>query len=173
MEDKIFASEPSVQLFVVESPSIIGETLAHRQVFNGFGYDGGNLSPELSWSGAPAGTKSFAITAYDPDAPTGSGWWHWVAYNIPAHITSLSEGAGADGGKSLPAGAAMGRNDFNTKAYGGACPPPGKPHRYVFTVHALKTERIDVPADASPALIGFNLHSNCIGKAVLIATYGT
>lgn len=173
MEDQAFASESPVQLFVVASPSIIGETLSHRQVFNDFGYDGGNLSPELSWSGAPAGTKSFAITAYDPDAPTGSGWWHWVAYNLPGHVNSLSEGAGADGGQSLPVGAAMGRNDFGTKAYGGACPPPGKPHRYVFTVHALKTERIDVPADASPALIGFHLHSNCIGKAVLIATYGS
>lgn len=150
---------PSTQresLFTVSSPNIVGEKLNDKHVFNGFGYSGENESPELRWSGAPIDTKSFAITLYDPDAPTGSGWWHWVVYNIPANVTSLPGGAGADGGKSLPEGAAMGRNDFGLKAYGGACPPPGKQHRYLFTVHALMIEKIEVPEDASPALIGFN-----------------
>lgn len=158
--------------FVVTSLSIVGGKLTDKQVFNGFSYSGENESPELEWSGTPTGTKSFAVTVYDPDAPTGSGWWHWIVYNIPPNVTSLPGGAGADGGKSLPEGAAMGRNDFGSKAYGGACPPLGKQHRYVFTVHALKTEKIEVPEDASPALIGFNLNSNCIDKAVLTATYG-
>lgn len=157
--------------FAVTSPSVVGGKLTDKQVFNGFGCSGKNESPELKWSGAPAGTKSFAVTVFDPDAPTGSGWWHWVVYNIPVNVTSLPAGAGADGGKSLPEGAAMGRTDFGSKAYGGACPPPGKPHRYVFTVHALKTEKITVPEDASPALVGFNLTGNRIGKAVLTATY--
>lgn len=158
--------------FAVTSPSIAGGKLTDKQVFNGFGCLGMNESPEIKWSGAPAGTKSFAVTVYDPDAPTGSGWWHLVVYNIPANVTALAAGAGAADGKSLPAGAAMGRTDFGSKAYGGACPPPGKPHRYIITVHALKAEKIEVPEDASAALIGFNLAGNRIGKAELVATYG-
>jgi len=167
------ASSQRESLFTMSSPTIDGEKLSDKHVFNGFGYSGGNESPELKWGGAPIDTKSFAITVYDPDAPTGSGWWHWVVYNIPANVTSLPRGAGADGGKSLPEGAAMGRNDFGLKAYGGACPPPGKQHRYLFTVHALMIEKIEVPEDASPALIGFNLTCNSIDKAVLTTMYGS
>ena len=160
--------------FVLGSPTVKpGSMLAEAQVFNGFGCSGKNISPALSWHGAPAGTKSFAVTVYDPDAPTGSGWWHWVVYNIPAGTTQLAEGAGAADGKGLPAGSAMGRTDFGSAAFGGACPPAGdKPHRYVFTVYALKTDKLDIPADASAALVGFMIHGNMLGSAKFTALYG-
>lgn len=145
-------------------------TLPERSVYDGFGCSGGNVSPQLSWSGAPAGTKSFVLTVYDPDAPTGSGWWHWVVYDIPASTTELPAGAG--GGTGLPDGAKQARTDFGAPGYGGACPPPGKPHRYVFTVHALKVEKLDVPADATPALIGFMTNANTLGSAKLTVKYG-
>jgi Raf kinase inhibitor-like YbhB/YbcL family protein len=148
-------------------------TLTEAQVFNGFGCSGKNISPALSWRGAPVGTKSFAITVYDPDAPTGSGWWHWVVFNIPASTTGLPEGAGAAGSKVLPVGAVQGRTDFGAPGFGGACPPQGdKPHRYVFTIHALKTDKIEVPADASAALVGFMIHGSQIGQASFTAKYG-
>jgi Raf kinase inhibitor-like YbhB/YbcL family protein len=157
--------------FTLSSPTIKpGSTLTDAQVYKGFGCEGKNLSPALKWSGAPAGTKSFAVTLYDPDAPTGSGWWHWVVFNIPASASELPEGAGD--GKGLPAGAVQGRTDFGAPGFGGACPPPGdKPHRYIFTVHALKTEKIDVPADASAALVGFMINANRLGKASFEAKY--
>lgn len=160
--------------FTLSSPGIKpGDTLTEAQVFNGFGCSGKNVSPALNWSGAPAGTKSFAVTVYDPDAPTGSGWWHWVAYNVPATATGLAEGAGTADGKALPAGTAQGRTDFGGPGFGGACPPQGdKPHRYIFTVYALKTDKIDVPADASAALVGFMIHANQLGKASFTAKYG-
>ena len=160
--------------FTLASPTLkAGATLTDAQVFKGFGCDGKNISPALTWSGAPQGTKSFALTLYDPDAPTGSGWWHWVVYNIPASATGLPEGAGAADGTALPAGAMQGRSDFGSAAFGGACPPQGdKPHRYIFTLYALKTDKIDVPADASAALIGFMVHANQLGKATLQTKYG-
>jgi Raf kinase inhibitor-like YbhB/YbcL family protein len=160
--------------FTLSSPTIKpGSMLSEAQVFSGFGCTGKNVSPALAWQGAPAGTKSFAVTLYDPDAPTGSGWWHWVIYNIPAATTQLAEGAGADGGKGLPTGSAMGHTDFGTAAFGGACPPAGdKPHRYVFTVYALKTDKLDIPADATAALVGFMVHANMIGEAKFTALYG-
>ena len=133
---------------------------------------GQNLSPALAWSGAPAGTRSFAVTLYDPDAPTGSGWWHWVVYNIPGSVAQLPQGAGNAGGK-LPAGAAQARNDYGEAAYGGPAPPAGdKPHRYVFTLYALKTDHIDVPPNSSTALIGFMLHANKLATASFTARYG-
>ena len=160
--------------FALSSPTVKpGSTLTSAQVFKGFGCEGQNTSPALKWSGEPAGTKSFAVTVYDPDAPTGSGWWHWVVYNIPASVHELPEGAGAADSKSLPAGAVQGRTDFGSAAFGGACPPPGdKPHRYIFTVYALKTDKIEAPADASAALIGFMIHANQLGKASFQAKYG-
>ena len=142
------------------------------QVFKGFGCEGANQSPLLVWKNAPAGAKSFAVTVYDPDAPTGSGWWHWLAYNIPATVTQLPAGAGVVGGAGLPPGTAQGRNDFGAASFGGACPPKGsEPHRYVFTVHALKVDKMDLPADASAALIGYMIGANRIDKASLTATY--
>jgi Raf kinase inhibitor-like YbhB/YbcL family protein len=160
--------------FTLTSPTIKpGATLTDAQVFNGFGCEGKNISPALKWSGAPKGTKSFALTVYDPDAPTGSGWWHWVVFNLPASTTELPEGAGSADGKGLPAGATQGRTDFGAPGFGGACPPKGdKPHRYIFTVHALKTDKIEVPADATAALVGFMINANRIGSASFTARYG-
>jgi len=160
--------------FTLSSPTIKpGSTLTQAQVFNGFGCNGQNVSPALAWSGAPAGTKSFAVTVYDPDAPTGSGWWHWLVINLPAATTGLAEGAGAADGKALPAGAGQGRTDFGAPGFGGACPPQGdKPHRYIFTVYALKTDKIDVPPDATAALIGFMLNANKLATASFTAKYG-
>ncbi|MCK6423247.1 MAG: YbhB/YbcL family Raf kinase inhibitor-like protein [Aquabacterium sp.] len=147
--------------------------LTEAQVFKGFGCEGRNLSPALKWSGAPQGTKSFALTVYDPDAPTGSGWWHWVVYNLPADVSELPEGAGAPDGKGLPAGTAQGRTDFGAPGFGGACPPKGdKPHRYIFTLYALKTDKLELPADATAALVGFMIHANQLGKTSFQARYG-
>jgi hypothetical protein len=157
--------------FDLRSPDIAeGSTLTKAQVFSGFGCTGDNQSPALRWSGAPAGTKSFALTVYDPDAPTGSGWWHWIVYDIPASTKELPKGVKA---ASLPAGARQGRNDFGNGDFGGACPPVGdKPHRYIFTVFALKVDKLDVPADATAALIGYMLHANSLATATLKARYG-
>jgi Raf kinase inhibitor-like YbhB/YbcL family protein len=160
--------------FTLSSPTVKpGSMLTDAQVFKGFGCEGKNISPALKWSGAPAGTKSYAVTVYDPDAPTGSGWWHWVVYNLPASTTELPEGAGGADGKGLPAGAVQGRTDFGAAGFGGACPPAGdKPHRYIFTVYALKTDKIEAPADASAALVGFMINANKLGKASFEAKYG-
>ena len=125
-----------------------------------------NVSPSLAWTGAPKATKSFAISMYDPDAPTGSGFWHWWVVNIPADTTSLPKGAG--GGTGLPAGATQGRNDFSINTYGGPCPPPGNPHHYHITVYALDTDKIDIDANTSPAVIGFMTHAHTLAKAELI-----
>lgn len=148
-----------------------GGTLTDRQVFSGFGCSGANVSPELAWKDAPKGTKSFVVTVYDPDAPTGSGWWHWVVYDIPASATGLPEGAGS-GTAALPEGARQGRTDFGAPGFGGPCPPPGKPHRYVFTVYALKVPALEVPPDASPAMIGFATRASSLGSASFTARYG-
>ncbi|HWH02416.1 MAG TPA: YbhB/YbcL family Raf kinase inhibitor-like protein [Gemmatimonadales bacterium] len=149
-----------------------GKTLKSAQVFNGMGCTGANTSPALAWTGAPAGTKSFAVTIYDPDAPTGSGWWHWVVYNIPATTTSLPTGAGDASKNLLPAGAVQGNTDFGAPGFGGACPPPGdKAHHYFITVYALNVDKLDIPANATAAYVGFNLHAHEVGKAVLTALY--
>jgi Raf kinase inhibitor-like YbhB/YbcL family protein len=150
-----------------------GATLTEEQVFSGFGCSGKNLSPHLQWTPGPEGTRSYAVTVYDPDAPTGSGWWHWVVYNIPADVTELAAGAGEASGKSLPEGAIHGPTDFGTYDFGGACPPEGdQPHRYVFTVFALKAAKIEVPEGASAALIGFMVNANTLAKASFTASYG-
>lgn len=129
----------------------------------------GNRSPQLSWSGAPEGTKSFAITCFDPDAPTGSGFWHWTVANIPADVPELAEGASPAG---LPKGAVEGRTDFGQPGFGGAAPPPGHgPHRYIFTVFAVDTERLDVTPDNSGAVFGFNLHFHTLAKASITGVY--
>ena len=162
------------QDFVLSSQTIKPDsTIIQEQVFNGFGCSGQNLSPALTWTAGPAETKSYALTVYDPDAPTGSGWWHWVVYNIPANTIELGAGAGDISGQKLPAGALQGRTDFGTYAFGGACPPEGeKPHRYIFTVYALQIEKIEVQADSTAAMIGFMINSNAVDKASFTATFG-
>jgi hypothetical protein len=132
----------------------------------------GNVSPPLAWSGAPAGTKSFAVTCFDPDAPTGSGFWHWTVANIPVDVTELAAGAGAVGGAKLPKGAVQGRTDYGEAGFGGAAPPPGHgPHRYIFTVFAVDTDHLKVGPDDSGAVFGFNLHFHTLAKASITATY--
>ena len=126
----------------------------------------------LTITAAPAGTRSFAVTAYDPDAPTGSGWWHWVIYNIPASATGLPAGAGDPSKGLAPAGSVQGNTDFGAPGYGGPCPPEGHGrHRYVFTVYALKTDRLDLPANATAAMVGFNLNGNMLAKATRTGIY--
>lgn len=150
-----------------------GGTIKMEQVFNGFGCTGGNKSPQLSWSGVPAKAKSLVLTVYDPDAPTGSGWWHWVVFNIPAGTRSLPTNAGDPKAGLMPAGAVQSRTDFGAPGWGGPCPPQGdKPHRYVFTIHAIDLESLQANADSSAALIGFYLHFHTIAKASLTARFG-
>jgi Raf kinase inhibitor-like YbhB/YbcL family protein len=160
--------------FQLSSPDIKANGLIDKRFeFNGFGCAGENKSPALRWSGAPAGTKGFAVTVYDPDAPTGSGWWHWSVINLPADVTELKADAGAVGGANLPKGASPVRIDYGVAGWGGVCPPPGdKPHRYIFTVHALKTDKLEIPADATAALAGYMINANSLGKASFTARYG-
>lgn len=169
-----FATPALAGQFTLFSPDVAdGGTLPMKQVYNQFGCTGADISPALEWSGAPAGTKSFAVTVFDPDAPTGSGWWHWVVYDLPATSTGLSRGAGAAKGGHMPKGSVQGRTDFGAPGYGGPCPPPGdKPHHYVFTLYALDLAKLPVPAGASAALIGFNLHFHTVAKASFTALYG-
>jgi hypothetical protein len=166
-------SKGTKEKFTLVSPDIgAGKTISADQVFNAFGCKGKNLSPALFWSGVPAGTKSFALMVHDPDAPTGSGFWHWIVYNIPAEAVSIPAEAGDPKKRGLPTGAVQGRSDFGTPGYGGPCPPPGKPHHYHFRLFALKVPKLEVPADATAALIGFNVNANKLGEADLMGLYG-
>lgn len=160
--------------FTLTSPDIAdGAMIARKFEFDGFGCSGENRSPALKWSGAPKDTKSFAVTVYDPDAPTGSGWWHWFVINIPAGVTELPANAGAVGGANLPKGASHVRIDYGVAGWGGVCPPEGDPpHRYIFTVHALGTDKLEIPPDATAALAGFMVNANTIAKASFTAKYG-
>ena len=154
------------QEFSVRSASPANGQLRQAQFANAFGCTGKNLSPQISWSGAPQGTKSYVVTMFDPDAPTGSGWWHWVLANVPANVNELSEGAGSSGGK-LPAGTLEVRGDTGQTGYFGACPPAGQTHNYIVTVHALKVEKLELPPTVTPAMLGFMVLDNSLGKATL------
>lgn len=148
-------------------------TIHNEQVFNSFGCSGQNISPRLAWSGAPANTKSFALTIYDPDAPTGSGFWHWVVFNIPANTTALAKNAGDVRHRRLPKGAMQSRTDYGLMGYGGPCPPAGdKPHHYVITLHALDVAKLPLDQNTSAAVVGFNLHFHTIASATLTGLYG-
>lgn len=148
--------------------------IANKFVYQGFGCKGENVSPALSWSGAPKGTMSFALLVHDPDAPTGgAGWWHWVVYDIPADSSSIAQGAGTADGATLPKGTKQGRTDFGSADWGGPCPPVGHgKHRYKFTLHALKVAKLAIPDGASAALIGYMVNANSLGSATLTGLYG-
>lgn len=152
-----------------------GDYLAQDHILSenyGFGCAGGNKSPHLSWSGAPDGTKSFALSCFDPDAPTGSGFWHWVMVNIPANVSELALDAGNAAAGLLPPGALQTRTDFGVPGYGGPCPPEGDhPHRYLFTLFAVGIEQLPVEADTMPAVVGFMLNFNTVEKATLMGLY--
>ncbi|EJZ17118.1 YbhB/YbcL family Raf kinase inhibitor-like protein [Rhizobium sp. Pop5] len=167
----IGATTAHAEMKLTSSDLNAGKPMADEQVFNSFGCSGKNISPELAWSGAPEGTKSFAVMAYDPDAPTGSGWWHWSVFNIPANVSKIATGASGD--KKLPDGVVEGRTDFGVSGYGGACPPAGdKPHHYQFTVYALSVEKLPLPDTAPAAMVGFYVRANTLGKASIEVTYG-
>jgi len=160
----------SAQALELTSASVSeGEPLTATHVFQGFGCEGDNQSPQPSWTGAPEGTKSFAITAYDPDAPTGSGWWHWNVVNIPASVNDIAPNASMD--NTLPEDALEIRNDYGVVGFGGACPPPGEVHRYIFTVYALGTESLELPENPSNALVGFMIRANMLDSDSITAVY--
>ncbi|NLH80284.1 MAG: kinase inhibitor [Phyllobacteriaceae bacterium] len=148
-----------------------GARLPDAQVFDGMGYTGGNLSPHLAWAGEPEGTKSFVVTCYDPDAPTGSGWWHWIVSDLPAAVHELPAGAGS-GAAPLPVPAVQSRTDFGFSHFGGAAPPRGEVHRYVFTVHAVDVESLGADTEASGALVGFLTNAHRLARASLTTTWG-
>lgn len=161
------ASFSAVALEITSTDIQEGSRMNKQYEFNGFGCKGANISPALAWSNPPVGTKSYAITAFDPDAPTESGFWQWVVIDIPAQITSLKKG---ESGK-LTAGIER-TNDYGTKGYGGPCPPVGGGmHRYQFTVWALPSEKLAIPANASNAVVGYMLNLTALGKKALTATY--
>jgi len=171
----ILAARVSTQAqstFTLRSADVGGQATL-EQVFNGFGCTGANLSPQLSWANAPEGTKSYAITMYDPDAPTGSGWWHWVVFDIPAKTTSLPSGAGTPGKEGMPGGAIQSMTDFGGTGYGGPCPPQGHGlHHYLITVYALKTDKLGLDAKAGAPMVGFNLDQQVLAKASIVFYYG-
>jgi Raf kinase inhibitor-like YbhB/YbcL family protein len=165
---------PAVPSFQLRSDDVAdGQMMTDNQVYNAFGMTGKNISPSLSWSGFPAETNGFAVTCFDPDAPTGSGFWHWVLVDIPASVTLLPSGAGHASGAGLPAGAMHLRNDYGSRDFGGAAPPAGDPpHRYVFAVHAVDVPSLELEPDTTPAVAGFNLRFRTIARALLIPVYG-
>lgn len=152
--------------FTLSSPDIApNQAFAQKHMLNMMGCTGENISPAFNWSGAPAGTKSFVLTMYDKDADTGSGWWHWVVYNIPASNNGMTQG-------TIPQGALEGKGDGGAAHYGGPCPPMGQKHNYVYTLHALSVDKLQVPADASPAMIGMMSAMNRLGKASFTVKVG-
>jgi hypothetical protein len=165
---------PQVPSFTVQSDDVAdGKQMSNAQVFNDWGFSGENRSPHLRWSGFPAQARGFAVSCFDPDAPTGSGFWHWVVTGLPASVTELPSGAAGTGGTGLPAGAFHVRNDYGVKDFGGAAAPEGDPpHRYVFAVHALDTDDLGIDSEVTPAVAGFNYTAHTIGRGLIIPVYG-
>lgn len=160
----------AVPQFTLESDDIADDRQLARAQWGADG-GGGDISPHLSWSDFPAETKSFAVTIHDPDAPTGSGFWHWAVFNIPASVTALAADTGAEGGANLPQGAAMLSNELRSKSFTGAGPPPGTgTHRYFTVVHALDVDHLDLDPESTPAILGFNAHFHTLARAVLVPT---
>ena len=149
-----------------------GGTVPPVHVYDAAGCTGGNLSPALAWSGAPAATRSYAVTVHDPDAPAAGGFWHWVVYDIPASVAALPRGAGSAGTSRLPPGTRQARSDFGDAAYDGPCPPAGPPHRYDLTVSALDVGSLNLPPGASPAQVSFQLRTHTLASARLTVRYG-
>ena len=167
-----YANIAGAEVFTLKSDQIGGQ-LTINEVYSGFGCTGKNISPQLQWMNAPKNTKSFALTVYDPDAPTGSGWWHWVVFNIPADTMGLATDAGNPQKNLAPKGSVQSMTDYGKPGFGGACPPQGdKPHRYIFTVFALDVPKLDLDEKANAALAGFMLNGHAIEKASLISYYG-
>ena len=161
----------SQETFTLSSNDLGGEATS-QQEFNGFGCTGENQSPQLSWKNTPADTKSFAITMYDPDAPTGSGWWHWVVFDLPATTNNVVANAGNVTLDLLPKEAIQSLTNYGVSGYGGPCPPEGHGlHQYIITVHALSTEKLGLTADTNPAIVGYYLWNNTIAKASIISYY--
>jgi Raf kinase inhibitor-like YbhB/YbcL family protein len=161
--------------FVLSSPDPqMAVKVPETYTANNYGCSGGNASPPLQWTGAPAGTKSFVVTLFDPDERGDpSGWWHWIVYDLPASADKLPKGAGAEHSSALPPGTKQGRTDEGKDAYLGPCPDKGeRPHRYTFTIYALSVEKLDVPADSSGAMVVSTANDHLLGKAVFIAHYG-
>lgn len=157
--------------FTLSSNSLGGEATTNEE-FNGFGCTGKNQSPQLSWKNTPEGTKSFAITMYDPDAPTGSGWWHWIVFDIPANTTQLDAGAGDVKLNLTPEGTIQSITDYGFNGYGGPCPPKDHGlHQYIITVHALKVDSLGLKKETNPAVVGFYLWNNTLAKASIVSYY--
>lgn len=170
--DPYAALPPLPEIIVTSDDFTEGQTLPLPQASAIFGAGGQDVSPQLSWSGFPAETKSFVVTCYDPDAPTAAGFWHWAVADIPASVTSLPTGAGSPGAESMPDQAVTLRNDAGLAQFVGAGPPPGHgPHRYFFVVHAVDVESLDLPEGATPTFLGFNLFSHAIGRGRLIGIF--
>jgi Raf kinase inhibitor-like YbhB/YbcL family protein len=166
------ADETPKPLTVTSQTFKHGRTLPQSALFDGMGVGGDNRSPHLAWSGAPENTKSYAVILHDPDAPTGTGFFHWVVYNIPATVTELGEDAGATGGNGLPVGAGHGHTDFGATGYGGAAPPPGHgPHRYNFHVYALDVPSVEAGEGTTAALLRFMMRGHVVGEGVLTGVY--
>jgi hypothetical protein len=165
-----YADLPELPSFELRSNDITdGQPLNTPQASGLFGAGGEDISPHLAWSGAPDGTQSYAVTVYDPDAPTASGFWHWAVFNLPADVTELASGASSGG---LPGAAVQLKNDGGVVGYIGAAPPPGHgPHHYWTVVHAVDVPSLDIPAEGSPAFLGFNLFSHSIARAILVPTF--
>lgn len=168
----LLSASASADTFTLTSTDIAqGKAMPATQEFQGFGCAGGNLSPQLAWRGAPAGTEAYAVLAYDPDAPTGSGWWHWQMVNIAKDVSSLPAGAGDVAGKGAPDGSLQVRNDYGVAGFGGACPPQGHGvHRYQFTVFAL-SKKLELPKDASGALTGYMVRAHALASSTIEALY--